>query len=282
MEMRHKHESFCIKEEATLYRIGVFAAMNHVSVRTLRFYEEQGLLQPVYTSPESGYRYYELSQMAVIHQITALKNAGFTLEEIARINSGEDEESILACKKSELLARIADLTRQIAVVDGYLSRRRSTLSSPVLIKTIPEVTAAAMQTRLNSYDCLFDAMPAMGELMERAGCECAKPEYCITNYLEPGYRDEDILVELCEAVTEAREEADGLYFRTLPEVTAACIYHHGSYATLSETYEAVLRYIEDNGYIIDGSIRESYIDGVWNRDDERDWLTEIQITVTKK
>lgn len=94
MEMRHKHESFCIKEEATLYRIGVFAAMNHVSVRTLRFYEEQGLLQPVYTSPESGYRYYELSQMAVIHQITALKNAGFTLEEIARINSGEDEESI--------------------------------------------------------------------------------------------------------------------------------------------------------------------------------------------
>ena len=91
-----------------------------------------------------------------------------------------------------------------------------------------------------------------------------------------------ILVELCEAVTEAREEADGLYFRTLPEVTAACIYHHGSYATLSETYEAVLRYIEDNGYIIDGSIRESYIDGVWNRDDERDWLTEIQIPITKK
>lgn len=282
MEMKQEHKPCERKTSNTLYKIGMFAAMNHVTVKTLRFYEEQGLLMPVFINQENGYRYYELSQMAVIHQIAALKMAGFTLEEIARINSGTDEEAVLRKKKSELLAKIADLTRQIAVVDGYLSKQKTRLSAPVLIKTIPATTVAAMKTRIESYDSLFDVMPEMGALMERAGCECAVPEYCFTNYLESGYKDEDILVEICESVTAAKEASGGLYFKTLPEVQAACIFHKGSYGTLSESYEAILKHIEENGYEIAGEIRESYIDGVWNQDDESGWLTEIQIPVRRK
>lgn len=282
MEMKQEHPPCETKTSETLYKIGMFAAMNHVTVKTLRFYEEQGLLLPAYIQPENGYRYYILSQMAVIHQITALKTAGFTLEEIARINSGADEEAVLLKKKAELLEKIADLTRQIAVVDGYLSRKKIGLSHPVLIKTIPETTVAAMKARIESYDCLFDDMPKMGKLMEKAGCICALPEYCFTNYLEPGYKDEDILVELCESVEEAREETGGLYFRTLPEIQAACIFHKGSYRTFSESYETVLKYIEENGYEIAGKIRESYIDGIWNKDDESQWLSEIQVPIKRR
>ena len=139
-----------------------------------------------------------------------------------------------------------------------------------------------MRVRIESYDSLFDVMPKMGALMEKAGCECALPEYCFTNYLEPGYKDEDILVEICESVTGAKQEIGGLYFRTLPETQAACIYHKGSYGTLSESYAVVLRYIEENGYEIAGAIRESYIDGVWNKEDESQWLSEIQVPVRKK
>ena len=282
MQMNQKHEPCEVKENGTLYKIGMFAAMNHITVKTLRFYEEQGLLMPALIQQENGYRYYTLSQMAVIHQITALKMAGFTLEEIARINSGADEEALLQKKKSELIAKISDLTRQIAVVDGYLSRKNTGLSAPVLVKTIPETTVAAMKARIESYDCLFDDMPKMGKLMEKAGCICALPEYCFTNYLEPGYKDEDILVELCESVEEAREETGGLYFRTLPEIQAACIFHKGSYRTFSESYETVLKYIEENGYEIAGEIRESYIDGIWNKDDESQWLSEIQVPIKRR
>ena len=282
MEMKQKHEPCEVKTKGTLYKIGMFAAMNHVTVKTLRFYEEQGLLAPAVINRENGYRYYELSQMAVIHQITALKTAGFTLEEIARINSGADEEAVLLKKKSELITKIADLTRQIAVVDSYLSKKEIGLSAPVLIKTIGETTVAAMKVRIESYDSLFEAMPKMGSLMEKAGCECAVPEYCFTGYLEPGYKDEDIPVEICEAVTEAKEETGGLYFRTLPEIQAACIFHKGSYQTFSRSYEKVLKYIEENGYEIVGNIRESYIDGVWNKDDESQWLSEIQIPIRKR
>ena len=256
--------------------------MNHVTVKALRFYEEQGLLMPALIHPETGYRYYTLSQMAVLHQITALKLAGFTLEEIADINSGADEEAVLLKKKAELLAKVADLTRQIAVVDSYLSKKKTRLSAPVLIKTIPETTVAFMRIRLESYNRLFDRMPEMGALMEKAGCTCALPEYCFTGYLEPGYKDEDILVEICESVVEAKKETGELHFKALPEIQAACIFHKGSYRTFPESYEAVLRYIEENGYEIAGEIRESYIDGVWNQDDESEWLSEIQVPVMRK
>ena len=282
MEMKQEHKPCEVKDSGTLYKIGMFAAMNHVTVKTLRFYEEQGLLMPALIHSENGYRYYTLSQMAVIHQITALKMAGFTLEEIVRINSGADEEAVLLKKKSELLAKISDLTRQIAIVDGYLSKKKTCLSAPVLIKTIPETTVAFMRTRLESYDGLFDRMPEMGALMEKAGCVCALPEYCFTNYLEPGYKDGDILVEICESVMEAKQEIGDLRFKTLPEIQAACVFHKGSYRTFSESYETVLRYIEENGHEIAGEIRESYIDGVWNKDDESEWLSEIQVPVRRK
>ena len=282
MEMKQEHKPCEGKTSDTLYKIGMFAAMNHVTVKTLRFYEEQGLLSPALIYPENGYRYYTLSQMAVLHQISALKLAGFTLEEIARINSGADEEAVLLQKKAELVAKIADLARQIAVVDGYLSKKKTGLSAPVLIKTIPETTVAFMRIRLDSYDGLFDRMPEMGALMEKAGCECALPEYCFTNYLEPGYKDADILVEICESVVETKTETGDLRFKTLPEIQAACVFHKGSYRTFSESYETVLRYIEENGYEIAGEIRESYIDGVWNKDDESAWLSEIQIPVRRK
>ena len=118
--------------------------------------------------------------------------------------------------------------------------------------------------------------------MEEAGCVCALPEYCFTQYLEPGFQEAQILVEVCEAVTEKKADRGSLRFRTIPETRAACIYHKGSYRDFPKTYEVILRYIEENGYEICGNIRESYIDGVWNKDSEDEWLSEIQIPVVKK
>ena len=78
-----KKEHICdIKEPFKLYRIGMFASMNHVTVKTLRYYDEQGLLKPVSVDTATGYRYYTAGQLPVIHQILVLRNMGFSLEEI--------------------------------------------------------------------------------------------------------------------------------------------------------------------------------------------------------
>lgn len=279
MKMNEKHEAFTEKEVSHLYKIGMFAQMNHVTVKALRFYEEQELLLPAYVDGENGYRYYTMNQMADIQRITALKQAGFTLYDIKLINQGADTAPLLASKKAAILRKIAELTSQIAIIDGYLSGPAGTLDTPVLIRKIPAVTVAAMQKCIDSYDELFSLMPEMGAEMERLGCQCALPEYCFTHYLEPGYKDDHILIETCEAVTEKKEDSQLVKFRELPEITAACIFHKGSYNNFPETYAVILRFIEENGYEICGNIRENYIDGIWNKDSEEDWLSEIQIPV---
>ena len=277
MEMKNKHQPCTPQTKNTLYRIGMFAAMNRVTVKALRFYEEQNLLLPAYINYENGYRFYELSQIQDLHKITALKQAGFTLEEIQKLNNGCDENAVLLKKKSELLSKIADLTKQLSIVETFLTKKADTISSPVLIKKIPKVTVATMKSTIESYDDLFELMPKMGALMEKAGCECSMPEYCFTNYITT---TGEIIIETCEAVVEAKPQLEDLYFKEFPEVQAACIFHKGSYNNLSQSYERLLNYIEENSYEICGDFRESYIDGVWNKSDESQWLTEIQIPVS--
>lgn len=277
--MNQNNQSCQEKEPSRLYKIGMFAQMNHVTVKTLHFYEDQGLLLPAFVDAENGYRYYTMDQMAVLHQITALKQAGFKLQDIKMLQNGTRPSTLLQKKKIELMEQIAALTKQLAMIEDYMAGSDSLLETPVLVKTIPPVTVASMQRRIPSYDALFEMMPAMGAEMERLGCECALPEYCFTHYLEPGYKEESILIETCEAVTEKKEDTDFIKFKDFPEIQAACIYHKGSYRYFSQSYSTLLRFIEENGYEICGNIRENYIDGIWNKDSEEEWLSEIQIPV---
>lgn len=106
LKMNEQHEYCKEKEKPRLYRIGMFANMNRVTIKTLRYYDEQNLLKPVYVDEENGYRYYEANQIADLHRILALKNMGFSIEDIRRIISGEGEKILLLRKKREILNEI--------------------------------------------------------------------------------------------------------------------------------------------------------------------------------
>ena len=280
MKMNQPHPSCRHKEKEQLYKIGMFANMNRVTIKALRYYDEQKLLVPVYVDEENGYRYYAAGQMAQLHRIIALKNMGFSIDDIRKIIEGAEEKSFLLVKKQEILKEIAVLTDKLSQIESYLARDSINLSAPVLIKEIPQAIVCTMKRRIKSYDALFELMPQMGAQMELSDCRCAQPSYCFTHYLEPEYKEEDILVEICEAVTEKKTDTGDIAFKVFPKVPmAACIFHKGTYNTLPESYAMLLQYIEENRYEICGNIRESYIDGVWNKETENEWLTEIQIPV---
>ena len=94
MKMNQFHPCFKDKVEDNLYKIGMFANMNRVTIKTLRYYDEQKLLEPVYVDNENGYRYYKAGQMAQMQRIIALKNMGFSTEDIRKIINGADEKAI--------------------------------------------------------------------------------------------------------------------------------------------------------------------------------------------
>ncbi len=275
-------ENNCEKVQDKLYRIGMFAGMNHVTVKALRHYDDLGLLKPVHVDEESGYRYYTAGQLPVIHQILVLRNMGFSLEEIKEIQEGYPEREMLIRRKKKLLAEIAEKTAKLAQVESYLSSDKIDTNYHVLVKSLPEVTVASMRTRIPDYDALFDVVPAMGQEMERLGCVCAEPEYCFSIYHDGEYREEDIDVEICEAVVEKREDSEMVCFKVIDAVdTAACILHKGPYEGFPQAYAAILRFVEENGYELCGYPRESYIDGAWNKDTAEEWLSEIQFPIRK-
>lgn len=176
MKMNESH--YCTEKNGSkLYRIGLFAGINRVTIKTLRHYDEQGLLVPAYVDMESGYRYYTSSQIADLHQILALKNMNFTLEEIREIQNGKSEKDLLRVKKSQILKEISELTAKLAQVESYLNEDRLDPSALVLVKSIPEVTVACMQRTIESYDEIFDMMIQMGAEMEKAACIFHKGSY---------------------------------------------------------------------------------------------------------
>ncbi|BFH13218.1 hypothetical protein J6TS7_63070 [Paenibacillus dendritiformis] len=73
--------------------IGEFSKICGVSAKTLRYYDEIGLIQPDEINPENGYRYYSISQLKKMLLINRLKSYSFSLEEIKDILEWEEDQA---------------------------------------------------------------------------------------------------------------------------------------------------------------------------------------------
>lgn len=107
---------FCggIAMDNGLMSIGKAAEMSHLSVATLRLYDELGLLKPKYKDPETGYRYYDIAQNARLDMIVYMKELGMSLTEIGDVLEKEDIvliETILTQKTSSCIVRCVSFGR---------------------------------------------------------------------------------------------------------------------------------------------------------------------------
>lgn len=99
-----------------LYKIGEFAKLTNIPVKTLRYYDEINLLKPEEIDLFSGYRYYSDKQKEDLEIILALKEAGFSLEEIKK-NKDNYSDEIMLLKKETLLREQERLDERIKKLD---------------------------------------------------------------------------------------------------------------------------------------------------------------------
>lgn len=266
-----------------MFQIGIFSKMNHITAKTLRHYDEIGLLKPAYVDDFTGYRFYSTEQLPRLHKIIALKQMGLSLIQIqSLIDEPSGIEVYLQLREKEIKEKLAAANDQLSQVKSYQKRLRGEFSMKYepIIKSLPECIVASMRRIAPSYDSYFDFIPKMGDEMRRQGAVCAAPAYCFNMYHDMEYKEKDIDVEVCEAVVDYCEDSEMVKYKKIDKVEKAlCLLHKGPYSTLPEAYAFAMNWIQDNAYTLSGEPRESYIDGIWNKDSEEEWLTELQLPI---
>ncbi len=71
-----------------MFKIGEFSKLSQVTVKTLRYYDEIGLLKPAEVDRFTSYRYYSVDQLPRLNRILALKDLGLSLDQVAHLLDG--------------------------------------------------------------------------------------------------------------------------------------------------------------------------------------------------
>lgn len=271
-----------------MFKIGDFSRLSRISVKALRYYDEIGLLKPVKVDQFTGYRYYSADQLPQLNYILALKNMGLSLEEIATmINSDltpSQMRDIFILKKGELQQRVNEEQRRLEQVEKLLKQIEKEGTMPdyqITIKKVEPQVIASIRDVLPTYG---DVGRLYGEIFKYLGkkwvLKPAGPVMLICHDSE--YKERDVDVEAAVPISKNIPSSDRVKVYELPGLDqAACTVYKGPYQGISEAYNALMAWIESNGYQITGPDRELYFTDPNKVKDPAENVTEIQFPVKK-
>jgi Predicted transcriptional regulators len=270
------------------YQIGDFSRISRLSIKTLRFYHENGLLEPCYIDHESGYRYYTEKELETTRIIKRLKDLGFSLREIRQIiDSCQDDSELinyLAAKYQEITENIekyqtiqeelAFHIRQIRE-KGEVKEMHPDLNQEIVIKKIPDRFIASIRFK-GSYS---EITKYLGELYKH--CTRYAAGLPMALYYDEGFKEEDADIEVGLPVKKAFD-IDGIHSRILKGGEALSVIHRGAYETLGESYKVVIDYINTKHMKMYTPCQEIYLKGpgiILPRNPKK-FITEIRIFTT--
>ena len=262
-----------------MLKISEFSKLSHLTVKALRFYEKEGLLKPASVDELSGYRFYETYQLEIAAKIKSYRQLDLSIEEIKAVFNGSDVKEILQEKIGLLTKEKQTIESRLSIIKSILEDKE--MKYQVTEKVIPEKIIYAAETVLKTYSDSMQWIPYVGQecLKLNPDLKCSEPPYEFCEYLDGEYKETDVKIRHNEAVTAFGKENELIKFKILPEAKVLSIYHKGPYTNIGEAYSFLMKYAEQNGYKAVGLARECYIDGIWNKESEDDWLTEIQLPI---
>ncbi|WMJ79515.1 MerR family transcriptional regulator [Clostridium sp. MB40-C1] len=271
-----------------MFKIGEFAKLNKISVKTLRYYDELRILRPAKIDDETGYRYYSAKQLPRLNKIIALKDLGFSLNEISRMLESDLSINIVLSmlykKKEEIMNNIglekAKLLKVKRLINNIKEDDDLMLKYDVVLKKLERKKVVSIRDIIGDYSKQHNLWRELMEYLERNNAKIV--DSCMSIYYDPGHKESDVDIEVMSCIGNDVKETDRVKVKELPQIqSAACVIHKGPYEEVSIAYSALLKWIEENGYKTIGPNRELYLEGEHSTNNPQEYITEIQIPVEK-
>ncbi len=268
-----------------MFKIGEFSTISRVPVKTLRYYDEIGLLHAAHIDSFTGYRYYTVDQLTCVHRILALKDLGFSLEQIARLLdeqlSLQAMQEILYMKQAELQNRVQEEQERLARVAARLqliTQENAISQYEMRIKHVEPQMVASLRAVVPTYPDIRSLFDELYSYLRRQG---ASGGVCAAIYHDGEYRERAIDNEAIIFLNKPLPEDGQICVYELPAATVATTIYYGSYIGLGAAYTALMAWMKVSGYQIVAPERELYlrapsIAGVY---DDKDCVTEIQFPI---
>ena len=271
-------------ENKKLFQIGDVAKMFHISVGSLRHYEQAGLLKPEYTDPETSYRYYSARQFEVLNMIRYLRVLDMPLGQIGEFLGNRDidviEDKLLNQKKliKKKRRELETIERKIDHRLQHLRDARTSELNVIHLKKFPPYRTVWMKDslRLKSYLDLEYAIRRLEEnqreslvFLGKVGVGISKDNLLAGKF---GEYDQVFLLLDDEDSYEGKVEQH-------QEELYVSIYFCGSHSEAEIYYHKLMKYIDEHKMQVAGSSKEITMIDNGITDDPDKFVTEIRIPV---
>ncbi|HTZ93088.1 MAG TPA: MerR family transcriptional regulator [Streptosporangiaceae bacterium] len=272
--------------------IGEFARLGGVSVRTLRHYDEIGLLPPATVDPDTGYRGYSAAQLGQINRIVALKELGLSLAQVRRLLDGVtlgELRGMLLLRRAQLEHELDQHRNQLLGVEARLrsiAREDGMPADDIVAKTIPATGVVVIAGRAPGFGA-GNIVPVVNQLVtqfDQLGMQDRVKEAGPRVIFYEREHGADVTVFLGLPVTEPPADLPApAGYRVLPEIEAAVAVRSGPAASIFPmVYQDLVRWIEEHGYRpVDGPGREVWLHDKDDLTDPGPQVLEIQLPFTR-
>jgi len=263
------------------YRIGDFAVITRLSVKTLRYYHEERLLEPSRIASDTGYRYYNGELIYIARIISTLRQWGFSIREIREIlleySDDSDLVEIVQKKRTEITEKISklkkideELSLLIKFEKEYANMKEN---KEIIIKDVAEIRIISITYKGKYSDC----GKYMGKLFKIGGSKIAGKVF--NRYLDEGY-EEIAEVEVCLPVKKEISHSD-VEYKVLPACRVISTIHVGPYDEVGRAYQRLIDYRSKHSLTVNDHSREIYIKGpgMIFRGNPQKYITEVQMPI---
>ena len=261
--------------------IGQFSQLTFLSVRMLRYYDEHDVLVPAHTDPQTGYRYYSLSQLREAGRIRALRDLGFGVAAIAGLLHADPQtlQRALSLKRQELEADAQQAAKRIRGVDVLLTTvEEHPMTIDITRTTHPAQTAVTLRRIISSYDHegeLWQEM--MASLPPSVFPLIAGPGIAI--FHDEDYKEADVDVEVVLPVRAPVEVPEPLRCVELPARNVVVATFNGPYDQMPEATSAAAAWMGAHELRMTGDMYNRYLVAPGQSVDPESWVTEVCIVV---